>query len=245
MKKKILSCLFVFGGMVFTSCEKGESEKAPSIDKTPILEKALELPPELELKLSVEASVSSSELLSSSEATSVVDAVDEAGLDKVEESDTLKLNVSSASIESMPVGELWALYKSSRSMGKALADTLEYEKAASAFLKAAEVAVKLDRSSIASWQYNSAGKNLVDAFSKDCEYYASVEKLNSMKVGLEKTAFRKKLKECFAKHFILLEQASTYLEKASQFDSKEPEKGRDEMISRNKQFVTFVKQFIK
>lgn len=231
MKKKILAYLIVFGGVVFTSCEK---EEAPTIDKIPDLKKAPELPPELPVEFSSEILVSSTELISSSQMELAV-----------KDSDTLKLHVSDSPIDNMPVGELWALYKSSRAMGKALEDTSEYFKASGAFLKAAEVVVKLERPSIAAWQYNSAAKNLLDAFSKDCKYYASVEKLNSMKSGKEKNEFRAELKKCFAKHLELLEKASYYLDKAQEMDIQKPEKGRDEIIKRNKQFVVFVKKFIK
>ena len=234
MKKKILSCLMLVGSVVFTSCQNDKVEKAPSIDKTPNLEKAPEMPPEIVVEVSSERLISSTELLSSSQ----IELISEG-------EDTLKLDISDKPIDDLPVGELWALYKSSRSIGKALEDTSEYSKAADAFAKAAEVVVKLERASIASWQYNSAAKNLIDAFSKDCKYHSSVEKLNSMKSGKEKTEFRQELKQCFAKHSEFLERASAYLDKAEELDLKEPEKGRDGIIKRNKQFVTFVKKFIK
>lgn len=242
MKTKLLSCLMLVGGVVFTSCQKEEAEKAPSIDKAPNLEKAPELPPETPEEISSELVLSSVELLSSSQIEVNPNEGEDTHPDK---SDTLKLNISKSPIDDMPVGELWALYKSSRSIGKALEDTSEFHKAADAFVKAAEVVVKLERPSIASWQYNSAAKNLIDAFSKDCKYYSSVEKLNSMKSGKEKTEFRQELKECFAKHSELLEKAWAYLDKAEEMDLEEPEKGRDDIIKRNKQFVTFVKKFIR
>jgi hypothetical protein len=246
MNKKILSCLFVLGGMVITSCEK---EKPPKIDSIPKLEKSPEMPPELSNKVTVDTVLSSTELSSSSQVSLSTDDDSTKLLnqivDEMQKVDTLKLSVSNELIETMSMSDLWALYRSSRSIGKALEGTSEHSKASDAFVKAAEVVVKLKRPSIASWQYNSAAKNLLDAFSKKCDYYSSVESLNSMKSGNAKNAQRAKLKSCFSENFDLLKKASVYLTQAELLDLEVPEKGRDGIIARNKQFVVFVSQFIR
>lgn len=232
MNKKILGCLFVLCGIVLISCEK---ENPPTIDSIPKLEKAPKMISELHNKVTLDTVLSSSSQVS----LSIED-------DSIKVSDQLVEEIQKAeTLETMSTSDLWALYKSLRSIGKALENTSEYSKAADAFVKAAEVVVKLKRPSIASWQYNSAAKNLLDAFSKKCDYYSSVESLNSMKSGNAKNAQRAKLKNCFSENFDLLKKASVYLTQAELLDLKVPEKGRNGIIARNKQFVVFVSQFIR
>jgi hypothetical protein len=146
--------------------------------------------------------------------------------------------------KSLSVRELWALYKSKRAEAKSLEKVPEYQKASLAYVEAAEAAEKLKKPGIASWQHNSAGKNLIDAFKGKVNYDEVMNALNTMKYSPEKKAYKKQSKENFKINMTLLQSAIMCLNKAEKFDAKTSEAKRLGIIQKNKAFIRFIETFI-
>ena len=150
----------------------------------------------------------------------------------------------------LPINEMWKKYNELRKEANRLTNAREWEASAEAFVQAAEYATQLERPGIASWQYNSAGKTLINAFKERTEYVKVMQKLVKVKDKDARKIMRKTMKKSFASEFSLLKPALTYLSMAEDADAQHPkDKGnkgkRLSLIKSNLSFVEWVDGFTK
>lgn len=150
----------------------------------------------------------------------------------------------------LPIDEMWKKYNELRKEANRLTKEREWEASAEAFVQAAEYATQLERPGIASWQYNSAGKTLINAFKERTEYTKMMQELNKLKDKDARNAIRKTMKKSFADEFSLLKPALIYLSMAEEADAQHPKdqgnKGkRLSLIKSNLSFVQWIDSFTK
>ena len=142
----------------------------------------------------------------------------------------------------------WQKYNAIRGKAKKADRDKEWEKSAQFYLQAGDYAMQLERPGIASWQYNSAGKTLIDGFKSRVQYDTVMKKMREAQGVKVRAKVRKMMKKTFLKESLFLKPAQSYLLRAVDADSQHPKrkgnKGkRLSLIKSNLSFVEWIDKF--
>ncbi len=146
--------------------------------------------------------------------------------------------------DNLSTGELWAAYKKGRADAASQKKAGNLDKSIVSLLTAAKAAEKLDRPDLASWQYNNAGKQAIDAFRNETDYTKRMGKINTMKSGTEKIVYLKETRAALSGKMAILKDADKYLNKAEALNKKKRDKSRTRAIASNQAFIEKMKSFL-
>lgn len=139
--------------------------------------------------------------------------------------------------------ELWKMYKAARSTAKTMENNGNLSGAISQLLLAGETAIVLDRRDIASWQFNNAGKIAINLYMQKTDYTNSMNRLNNMQWGDEKTTFKNNMIMKMREYLPILDNAERYLKEALLNNTISPDNTRESTIKSNLNFISQARLF--
>ncbi|MCK5808920.1 hypothetical protein KAH37_08055 [bacterium] len=150
----------------------------------------------------------------------------------------------------IPVSVQWKRYQNTRQKAQEAASEKRFKESAELYALAAKYTLELNRPGVASWQYNSAGKELINAFKERVDYTGIMKKMNLTKDKKVRKKLQDTMHKRFAKEFSLLEPAKEYLLLAENADSKHSKADgnrgkRLSLIKNNLAFIIWIADFTK
>ncbi len=142
-------------------------------------------------------------------------------------------------------GELWKIYKESRTEADKAKELGDYKKSIDLMLKGADAAIKLERPDLAAWQYNNAAKHAIDYYRAETNYLERMKKAAEIKDNGEKSTFKKETKSIMSSKFSILEDAEAYLSSAKKYDEVKSDPKRVAVIESNMKFIKEMRSIIE
>ena len=144
----------------------------------------------------------------------------------------------------MNESELWDVYNQSKAMITRYKDEWDFANLINELNRTAQVAQKLNRPDIASWQYNNIGYYSITEFKKRTDYNSRMQDLQIMPYNKEKEIYLQETREKLRSEIALLEAARESLYDAIELNSQSPDKDREAIINSNLNFINNINEFI-
>ncbi len=148
------------------------------------------------------------------------------------------------SINFRSISELWATYKSMKTLAEKSISENNLDSMIVYLDIAADAASQLSREDIAAWQLNNIGHYSINEFKKRTNFDIRLRQSIALTDSKSKALHLEETKSVFSSHFIILSDAKIYLQKAQLLDSKFKKTERTDVIKRNIQFINWVDKFI-
>ena len=148
------------------------------------------------------------------------------------------------SLRNLTVDDLWESYNAIKDEVEGLPAEENILQTIVKLHMAAKYAMALERPDIAAWQLNNIGYYSILVFQQKTEYQDKLRRMEAMPADSSKFNYMERIRLVFRENFKLLSQASRYLEKAYELDSRFEEKDRTQKIYNNLKFIDWVRNFI-
>ncbi len=139
--------------------------------------------------------------------------------------------------------EMWTDFYAAKDSADSALTGHDFTLVKSLLKKAAFHAMEVERADIAAWQLNNIGYYAILEFKEITDYDRRMRKIEKMRRGTEKNLYIKQTKELFKDNFILLEDATKFLEEAYELDKDFRDSDRTEKIYNNLTFIDWIRNF--
>jgi len=145
----------------------------------------------------------------------------------------------------MTKAELWDAYNSARVEVNSFKENWDFKGLVNALTRTAEIAQKLERPDIASWQFNNIGYYSIVEFKNRTDYTSRMKDIEVMPYGKEKVQYINETKEILRSEMALLTNAMESLYDAIELDNQAPDMERQKIINSNINFINSIKEFVR